>query len=178
MITPRKVVRLCKGTSALLDLITALFVTVILILLISIVIYSIFMRYVQNNAPGWTEEVSLFLIVYVVFIAGRVALNRGQHVGITFIVDLLPKKASLVARVLSNFGTMTFMVALAWYGYKFSIFFQNFTAPATGVSMFWLYVVIPVGAGLMALEALILLIRDIAAFMMKNDLNPTVEAQP
>lgn len=173
----RKIVKVCDGISALLDVITTFLVTVILILLIAIVVYSIFMRYVQNSAPGWTEEVSLFLIVYVVFLAGRVALNRGQHVGITFIVDMLPSNASLIARALSSIGTMIFMMSLTWYGYKFSIFFQNFTAPATGVSMFWLYVIIPIGAGLMAVEALILLVRDIAFFKMNGDLNLTEGAQ-
>jgi len=120
------------------------------------------MRYIFNNAPEWSEEFSLFIITYVVFLAGRVALKRGQHVGITFIVDMIPGGLGVLIRSFSYIGTLFFMLVLAWQSYKLSIFFQNFTAPATGISMFWLYISLPVGSFLMAVEAFLLLIQEIA----------------
>ncbi|BBI71452.2 hypothetical protein HAALTHF_13110n [Vreelandella aquamarina] len=46
------------------------------------------------SAVGWTEEVARFLLVWITFLAGTLAFQRGRHIAVSFAVDALPSRCA------------------------------------------------------------------------------------
>lgn len=152
-------VNACRRLSDLLDAVVCVPITVTLIALVAMVGYSVCARYLFASPPTWTEEVSLFLIIGVVFISLRVTFKRGQQIGVTFFIDKLPRYKLLFA-VLSHLATLFFMSFACVQSYAFAKFFAVYKAPATGISFYWLYLAVSVGCGLAAFESALLLIEE------------------
>ncbi len=85
------------------------------------------------SAVGWTEEVARFLLVWITFLAGTLAFQRGRHIAVSFAVDALP----LPMR----------------YRYMQVQGFQK--SASLRLSMTYVYAVMPLAAGIMAWYALV-----------------------
>ena len=58
-----------------------------------VVFYQVFTRYVLNDAAGWTEEISRYLLIAITFLGGAMAVRRGTHIQVDFVYRFLPQKA-------------------------------------------------------------------------------------
>jgi TRAP-type C4-dicarboxylate transport system permease small subunit len=58
-----------------------------------VVFYQVFTRYVLNDAAGWTEEISRYLLIAITFLGGAMAVRRGTHIQVDFVYRFLPAKA-------------------------------------------------------------------------------------
>src|SRR5262249_33664752 len=55
-----------------------------------VVFYQVFTRYVLNDAAGWTEEISRYLLIAVTFLGGAMAVRRNTHIQVDFLYRFLP----------------------------------------------------------------------------------------
>lgn len=117
-------------------------------LLATIVLLSaqVFNRYLLGISFAWIEELSRFCFVWCVYFGVSMAVRSGEHVRIT---------AHLKAFL--NFRTLTLAVFLAdfiWLAFSFAMLVSSiqflgttakypFISPATGISMLWVYMIIP-----------------------------------
>ena len=62
----------------------------LLIVLATIVFYTIVMRYVFSAAPLWAEEVPRLLFIWCTYLGVTVATKRGQNIRVTFFIEMLP----------------------------------------------------------------------------------------
>lgn len=107
------------------------------------------------NAVGWTEEVARFLLVWITFLAGTLAFQRGRHIAVTFAVDALPLPLRKLARLAALAVVLAFMVMLVIIGYRY-MQVQSFQKSASlRLSMTYVYAVIPISAAIMAWYALV-----------------------
>ncbi len=60
--------------------------------MVCIVAYSVFMRYVMQNAPRWGDELALLCMVWFGFLSAAVALKEDRHIRINFWGMFLSKK--------------------------------------------------------------------------------------
>src|SRR5262249_27331397 len=58
-----------------------------------VVFYQVFTRYVLNDAAGWTEEISRYLLIAITFLGGAMAVRRNTHIQVDFVYRFLPPKA-------------------------------------------------------------------------------------
>ena len=47
-----------------------------------VILYQVFMRYVLNDPPTWSEEMSRFMMVWMTFLVAPIAYRRGMNVAI------------------------------------------------------------------------------------------------
>tara|TARA_R110000824_G_scaffold59379_6_gene159497 strand:+ start:2516 stop:3034 length:519 start_codon:yes stop_codon:yes gene_type:complete len=107
------------------------------------------------SAVGWTEEVSRFLLVWITFLAGTLAFQRGRHIAVTFAVDALPVRVRQAARIAATLAVLAFLVALVVIGYRY-MQVQSFQKSASlRLSMTYVYAVIPLTAALMSWYTLV-----------------------
>ncbi|MGP8289264.1 TRAP transporter small permease [Vreelandella zhanjiangensis] len=107
------------------------------------------------TAVGWTEEVARFLLIWVTFLAGTLAFQRGHHIAVTFAVDALPTRLRQVARILAVVAVIAFMITLVVIGYRY-MQVQSFQKSASlRVPMSYVYAVMPISAAIMAWYALV-----------------------
>ena len=54
-------------------------------------IVQVFYRYVLNNALSWSEEASLWMMVWITFVIMPVAYHKGLNISMMFFRDMLKK---------------------------------------------------------------------------------------
>lgn len=107
------------------------------------------------TAVGWTEEVARFLLVWITFLAGTLAFQRGRHIAVTFAVDALPGRLRQITRIAALLIVLAFMITLIVIGYRY-MQVQSFQKSASlRLSMTYVYAVMPICAAIMAWYALV-----------------------
>ncbi len=112
------------------------------------------------SAVGWTEEVARFLLVWITFLAGTLAFQRGRHIAVSFAVDALPLPMRKLARLAALAIVVAFMITLIVIGYRY-MQVQSFQKSASlRLSMTYVYAVMPLAAGIMAWYALVDMVEE------------------
>src|SRR6478672_640563 len=84
----------------------------------------VFYRYVLNDSLLWSEEVSVWLMVWMVFLAAPVLTLHNEHVTVTAGLQPLPPRLQAWMVILAKVLTLVFVIFLAWYGW--AVFGQSF----------------------------------------------------
>lgn len=131
------------------------------ILLLGIQVVS---RYVFKFPIAWAEEISRFTFVWAVYMGVSIAARKNEHIRVVAHLNLLFRKSiSNKIILLGDVITLTFSAILTFFGIKvlFSMVEFPFIAPVTGISMVWIYTIIPIAF-------LALSIRTIQIFFLKK----------
>ncbi len=127
---------------------------VFIAVMVSIVLYGVFMRYVMLSAVAWAEEAPIYMLIWVTFLAGSVGIKYGIHIGVDVFVKLFPRKMILIIQIVSNALIIVFLVVLFTQGYTMTIYgFKYQTSISLGISMGWAILAVPVGAFLMIIQS-------------------------
>lgn len=133
--------------------------------------YEVFVRYALNNPTSWAFDFSYLMYGALFFMAGAYALSRNGHVRGDFIYRMWPPRVQGIVEislyVLFFFPGVLALVYAGWqYGYDaFKIREVSVNSPA-GIPVWQLKLLIPFGAGLLALQGFaevlrcVLCIRD------------------
>jgi TRAP-type C4-dicarboxylate transport system permease small subunit len=127
-----------------------------------VALMGVFFRYVMENPFMWTEEVARYLLVWMGFTAISIALRQGRHIKIEIAEKFAPKKVSKFLNYLVDFLIAVFMGVLFYQGCLMTA--NNMLSASTfHLSMEWIVVAVPVGAGLTLLQLFLGVIKKIAA---------------
>jgi TRAP-type C4-dicarboxylate transport system permease small subunit len=101
---------------------------------------NVVVRYLTNFSFAFTEEFSVFLMVFMALVGGSSVMAKQGHLNIRYLVDKLPPKARhgvlTVATVLTAFTFLllaVFGTRMAWDEYRFEV-----TSPGLGLPT-WIY---------------------------------------
>src|SRR5436190_12346775 len=83
-----------------------------LLVIVTIVFYQVFGRYVLNSSPTWTENLALVLILYVTLIGAAVGVRDAGHIGMESLLVLVPERIRNRIELLIHFLVMAFGVAM------------------------------------------------------------------
>lgn len=137
------------------------FVITLSIPLVVIILYAVFMRYVLNAAPPWSEEIARYLMVWVAMLAMSSAMKRGQHIGLTFLVNRLGPRGQKVIRLFGNLAILGFFGVLFVKGIDMTIFVAPQRSPSTNIPMWIPYMAVPAGGFLMVVQTVALIFRQV-----------------
>lgn len=62
-----------------------------LLVIVAIVFYQVFGRYVLNSSPTWTENFALLLVLYVTLLGAAVGVRDAGHIGMESLLVLVPQ---------------------------------------------------------------------------------------
>ncbi|WP_448206975.1 TRAP transporter small permease [Azospirillum sp. sgz302134] len=75
-----------------------------LVMIVAVVFYQVFGRYVLNSSPTWAESLAIVLVLYVTLIGAAVGVRDAGHIGLESLLVLLPdatrRKLELVIHAL------------------------------------------------------------------------------
>ena len=126
--------------------------------------YEVFVRYVLDDPTSWAFDMSYLMYGAVFYMAGAYTLSRGGHVR----ADMFYRKWSertqawieLVLYLLFFFPGILALVISGWsYGFESARILEVSVNSPAGVPIWPLKAMIPVGAGLMALQGLAEVLR-------------------
>lgn len=140
-------------------LIAVLSITVIFVALLAEVV----IRYITNQGMGWPTEVPNLLFPWLVMSGIVLAAQRGKHIAISSIQNILSKQLNLSLMIfLQLLITFTFFY-LGWVGLSVIEITGSEVFPVTGISANWAYLSIVVGFNALGLTGITTTIRLIQA---------------
>jgi len=144
---------LLRFNSALL-LICKYLIILIMAAIAVILIASVVFRYGLNNALSWAEESSKYLMVWLTFLGTPIALRHFGHINIDFLISWLPVRLEQLMYLLVSLVIGFTMGIVLWKGLGFAELGARQVASTFNLSMFYLYIAVPIGAALTILVAL------------------------
>jgi TRAP-type C4-dicarboxylate transport system permease small subunit len=89
----------------------------LIVLLCSVMIYEVILRYVFEAPTLWANELSLWLAGFVFLCAGLYAMQQRSHIRIFLLYDMLPRTLQRVCDVISTSLIVLFAFFLIYGGY-------------------------------------------------------------
>jgi len=138
-----------KKTIKIMDWISyALLIIFSSAMLISTFLQVIF-RYLLNHPLFWSEELSRFSFVWIVFVGAAVAMKRGAHIGVDYFVKNLPLQLKNYLRILVTILELFFLLTVIDRSILVVRVNMSQHSPAMRIPMGLVYLAIPVGLSLM-----------------------------
>ena len=149
-----------------LDRMLELLVTVAMAVLVLDVVWQVASRYILKNPSSWSEELATFLMIWVGLLGGSVALNRGAHLGIDYLVAKFPPKIYLLSALFGFAVTAIFSLLVMVIGgvelVVRTLATQQVSA-ALGWKMGYVYLAIPISGFFLVLYSAEIFIETLAA---------------
>jgi TRAP-type C4-dicarboxylate transport system permease small subunit len=126
----------------------------------------VFFRYFVNLPLAWTEEISRYLFVWLIYLASSLAVKKRRHLKVDAVLLLFKAKGQYILKIISNFLFLLFCVFISYYAYKITYtlqFIRYQESPAVGIPMSLAYASVFVGLVLMIIRLIqdtILLIKE------------------
>lgn len=134
----------------------AIIVVCKLFLLLQVVVVSMVVigRYVIGNSPVWGEELSILCMVWFALLSVSIAIKDGNHIRMTIIEYILPKKVSEVLAKLIYLVPLLLGIFLVVYGIQVTELSNMSILPSLRISSAWLYGALPAAGLCMVLMTL------------------------
>ena len=151
-----------------LDRAVLLSIVILSVPLVIIILYAVFMRYVINAAPTWSEEIARYLMVWMSLLATSAAMRRGQHIGLTFVVEKAGPRLRKILNLLAYALVLLFFSVLLVKGIDMTFFVSQQRSPSVNIPMWIPYLSVPVAGFLMLIQTLTLIFKQFESPERKN----------
>ena len=133
------------------------------------VLVQVFFRYVLNQPTSWTEEFSIFAMIWMAFLVAPIAYRSGANVAIEVVRDLFRGRALALLQLVLTVLVLMILAVL----FRHSVIYvgRGFgsTASSLPITMGWIYLSMPLGLGGMIVVGLELLLRDLHHLMRPDE---------
>ncbi|AWB32987.1 TRAP transporter small permease [Orrella marina] len=121
------------------------------------ILYQVFMRYVFNSPPSWSEELALLFFSWSMLLMLAVGVREAFHVRMDLILNWLPRLGNQLLERFIDLCTAAFGGYLAWMGVEYCLMMVGSTSAAIAYPITMLYSAAPVSGVLIFLFSLELL---------------------
>ena len=132
-------------------------------------IAAVISRFVFNDAFIVTDELNMIFIIIVTFAGISYAARNGRHIRMSAIYDLLKIKSRKILMIIIVSITSICMFFLSYYSlvYIFDIYESGRILPALGIPVFYIYVWVPIGFFITALQYAFTIVKNIQENLKK-----------
>ena len=111
-------------------------------------------RYVLHHSLDWSEELGRYLFIWAVYMGCSYAMQEDRHLEVTVLRYLFGPKAEKALVVVAYSLTTVFCIICVYFGVQMFFFLAETgqVTPALQMKIYWVYLSIPVGMGLMAIR--------------------------
>jgi len=163
--------RFLQIVKKVLDRSLEVLVMVVMAILVLDVLWQVFTRLVLKDPSTWTEELAVFMLIWVSLLGAAVALGRGAHLGIDYFVGKLPAKVRLGTEVIAFLSVSAFSLLVMVIG-GIDLVASNLElgqeSPALRVKVGYVYLAVPISGFFLTLYAVIGLVERIRELLKKE----------
>ncbi|HOV38723.1 MAG TPA: TRAP transporter small permease [Spirochaetales bacterium] len=144
-------------------------VVAILLVMMSVTVFmNVIFRYFLNQAIAWYEEVSRFLLIWIVFLGAVLAYIRKDHLGLDVILYYLKPRAKQVVILISDLLVIIALGIMVQGGFVMALdsLASGWVASSVPIPYGWVYMIGPISSLLMLFQAIVKTVDDL--FIMKN----------
>lgn len=136
-------------------------VSSLFIIMVSLVFLQVVTRFVINYPISWTEEISRYLMIYIVFLGSALLVRKTAHIAVDFLLEIVNPKAKKKLNLVNLIISMFFFGILLYFGTELTLVVIDQSTPNLQFSMAWAYAAVPLGALLMLMNAFAVLFETI-----------------
>jgi len=151
---PTNVLEVLDKIGYLIEITSGTFCVFVFAAMIVVALLGVFFRYVMLTPFVWTEELARLLMLCLSFLAINIALRKGEHIAIQFLVQKLPNNISKVFDYFVDLLIGLFLIVLMKQGCLMATR-TLLTTSTLNISMFWPYLIVPIGAFLTLLQLIL-----------------------
>jgi TRAP-type C4-dicarboxylate transport system permease small subunit len=113
---------------------------------------NVVLRYLFGISLSWVEELTRYMMIWLAWLGAGLALREGAHIAIDTLQLALPDIGARLLRAVVFLAMVGFFAALAWLGWRYSMFAWGQQTAVLRLPAGLVYLAIPVGSVLMLLH--------------------------
>ncbi len=117
--------------------------------IVAIVTAEVTLRYLFSHSLIFTEELSRYLMVWIVFLGSALAIRDGSHIRIQILVNRLGPRMQRIVKLAAYALIIAFLIFITVEGLKILPRQLQQMCITIDISLFYFYLAIPVGSVLM-----------------------------
>ncbi len=121
----------------------------------------VFFRYVLNAPLHWTEEADRYVFIWLTFIGASITMRYKAHIAVDVLVRYLPTRVRVWTTLAAQVAALVFLAIVGWASLPVIEVTMESRATATDIPMGLVYLSVPVGCTLIAVETLRLIARTL-----------------
>ena len=123
----------------------------LLMVIVAVICTNVVGRYFLHAPLRWSDEVAQFIFLWLAYLGALAALMGGRHYSFSNLIDLLPGKARVAVKTLSDLVVLAMLAILVWTGVQLVNLLSHQRSPALDVPIYYIYAALPLVSLLMAL---------------------------
>ena len=139
-----------------------------LLVIVAIVGFQVFGRYVLNSSPTWTENLALVLILYVTLIGAAVGVRDAGHIGMDSILILVPEEPRRIVEMVVHVLVLAFGGFMVWNGWVLGMSVAPYKLANINLSEGWRYLPLSISGAMIILFS----IEHLIALIERTEVEP------
>ena len=144
----------------------------LVLVIMTVIMIQVVYRFLLDDPIAWVLDVTIFLLVFVFFLAVAPALQSGSHIEVDMFDSLIPRRHHKTVRLIGKLLSVAFGAIFLWYVAAFYydiVELDEVSFTMLIVQLKYLYWIGPLGAAQFLLTAIVLLIRFWRDPLKKDD---------
>ena len=130
-------------------------------LIVAIMVFAVFMRYVMRDPVQWIEEILIAIFVWVIMLGAASLMRVRGHVSIDALTGMLPLPVQRWFTIAGDVVCIFSLTTLGWLGLDLAMEAGEKITPILMIPYTYIDLAMPVGCFLMAAYMLVFLWRDV-----------------
>ena len=124
----------------------------------------VFSRFILNNPLGWTEELVRFVFIWSVFWGAVILSKERQHIRVEIFHKYFSNSVNTFIKIFINISIVIFFIYIIPPAFSYALYAYNIKSTALGISMFFVYISLPLCGVFMTIYYIGHIIEDIYKF--------------
>lgn len=126
-------------------------------------------RYALNSSLSWSEQACRYLFCVTTFLGAAVCVRERSHITIDILAECLPKRYLKYQSLVISLMIFVFTLLLIATGWQLAYKNLNQDTTTLPIKMGTIYMMIPISAAIMAINALRVAVADIQMIIKGED---------
>lgn len=111
----------------------------IMLIMVAIIGYCVFMRFVMNDTPRWGDEMAIFSMIWFCLLSASWAFKENRHIRIGFWSGVFPPKVLLVMEIFVHLVALVTFVFVTYYAFEMIEMAGKVKLSGSGIPIKYLY---------------------------------------
>lgn len=118
-------------------------VALLFIVMVVLIFAQVFTRFLTTSSLTWSEELSRFVMIWLIYLASILAYADNAHIAVDALLVTLRGRLEAGVQVLNRICVLAFVCIVVAGAVEFMPTTLMQEAPATGITMAYVYTIIP-----------------------------------
>lgn len=134
-----------KKLKIIMDKTILAFTSALFLIMVILVFSQVIFRYVFHNSLSWSEEISRYLLVWIIFLSAGYVLGQNAHIYLDVLFNRFPRKLRGVLHKVNSVLLLCYAFIMTYYGFELMMIGTRQKSSAVEIPMVLVYIALPIG---------------------------------